>query len=65
MSVEQQRKPVFMINPPITVILNDEMALELHHFFESYIQEGRRIPKPVFAMWKQIESDLREGELLQ
>lgn len=65
MSDEQQaRKPVFMVNPPITLIINDEMGLELHNFFKDYLREGRRIPSPIFAMWKQIENDLKEARVI-
>jgi hypothetical protein len=51
------KKPQFMVNAPILISMNDEMAIELIKFFKQTLT-GAPLPPSVFAFMKQLENDL-------
>ena len=52
-----ERKPVFAINPPIILTMNDEMAETLVEFLKG-VAERNAIPPVVHAFMKTLESQL-------
>lgn len=51
-------KPVFAINPPIIVTMNDEMANQLVNFLEDVARERQSIPPAIYAFKQTLQKDL-------
>lgn len=55
-----QEKPMFSVNPPIIVAMNDKMAQELIDTLNFLLENGEMLPSSVFAFKKTLENDLKE-----
>jgi hypothetical protein len=53
-----QEKPVFSINPPIVMTMNDTMARDLVEVLERVIEAGERLPPSVFSFKQALKADL-------
>lgn len=51
-------KPVFAINPPIIVTMNDEMAKQLVDFLNDVAEERKSIPPAIYAFKQTLQKDL-------
>jgi len=56
-----EQKPVFSINPPIILTMNDEMARQIVECLEGFVRDGAKIPPAVFAFKQTLKADLDRG----
>jgi hypothetical protein len=53
----RESRPVFMVNPPIILTLNDDMAADLAAYLRSTSATGQ-MPSHIYAFMRQLENDL-------
>lgn len=51
-------KPIFFVNPPIVVTMNEEMAHQIVEFLEYAIRNGEQMPPSVYAFKNTLQRDL-------
>lgn len=54
-------KPVFAINPPIFITMNDEMARQIVDFLNDVIEERKTIPPAIYAFKQTLQKDLEHN----
>lgn len=52
-----ETRPVFMVNPSITIVLNDNMAEDLVAYLRK-TSLSHTVPSHVYAFMRQLENDL-------
>jgi hypothetical protein len=55
--------PIFFINPPIIVTMNDEMAHQLVDFLNEVIEARKTAPPAVYAFKQTLQKDLQQHNL--
>lgn len=60
--MEKPEKPVFSINPPIVMTMNDTMARELIAVLDEFINGGGRLTPAVYSFKAALVADLKRGE---
>jgi hypothetical protein len=54
-------RPVFMVNPPIILAFNDDMAEELAAYLRKTAMSNP-VPPSVYAFMRQLENDLERAK---
>jgi hypothetical protein len=54
-------KPIFFVNPPIVVTMNEEMAHQIVEYLENTIRNGEQMPPSVFALKTTLQRDLSQA----
>jgi hypothetical protein len=53
-------KPIFFVNPPIVVTMNEEMAHQIVEYLEHTIRNGEQMPPSVYALKTTLQRDLAQ-----
>ena len=53
----RESRPVFMVNPPIILTLNDDMAADLAAYLRQ-TSATEQMPSHIYAFMRQLENDL-------
>ena len=53
-------KPIFFVNPPIVLTMNEEMAHQIVEFLDLTIRNGEQMPPSVYALKTQLQRDLSQ-----
>lgn len=53
-------KPIFFVNPPIVVTMNEEMAHQIVEYLENTIRNGEQMPPSVYALKTTLQRDLSQ-----
>lgn len=59
-NVSSESRPAFMVNPPVIITLNDDMAQELATFLRKVSTETN-MPPFIFAFMRHLENDLQQS----